>query len=435
MSDRTLFNSLVDHSLSEIDRREPQYLARFPFGFPSTKTISERLDCHPALRNGRRKAAQQRMSEAFDYLSNRGLELQQSVSMGEPVAEIIFDSILDAFAAESEMLPIRATATTRQGTEQILADGYDERQTATGRKYVIGRRGDQPLVIVNALGIPLKIWNRLLEDSSDRFRIIVVENRCGDLFSGGMSSDVPLTQHAEDISEVLASEHLDGIHILGWCNGGRIAIELANKCRSNVRSLTLLSPTLRAAGEKTQPGSIFEDRLEQIFTTVKKTPALAAPLVNMISRFSQPPDWEGLASDASARAKALFALPALEIASAFLIPMSTPPFLLNYAKRTAADEAYPIGESVRSLAKSNIPALLITGSHDSMVSNRETCALLESAGLNGIHAEISGAGHYIQDLQYPYFSWLLKSFIEQSAIIGKALRVSVRNLGETASLN
>jgi pimeloyl-ACP methyl ester carboxylesterase len=297
------------------------------------------------------------------------------------------------------------------------------------------RCGDQPLLIVNALGIPLKIWNRLLTDSSDQFRIIVVENRCGDLLSGGMNSDVALTQHAEDIAEVLACEHLDGVHILGWCNGGRIAIELANKCRSSVRSLTLLSPTLRAAGEKTQPGSPFEDRLEQIFITVKKTPALAAPLVKMISRFSQPPDWDGLVSDTAARAKALFALPALQIASALLIPMSTPSFLLNYAKRTAADEAYAIAETVRSLAQSNMPALLITGSHDSMVSNRETCAVLECAGLNGIHAEVSGAGHYIQDLQYPYFSWLLKSFIERSTISGKALRVSIRNLGDKASLN
>ena len=355
--------------------------------------------------------------------------------MEEPASGIIFASILDAIAAENEMLPMRAASTTRHSTEQILADGYDERQTATGKKYVIRRRGEQPLVLVNALGIPLKIWNRLLADPSDQFRIIVVENRCGDLFSGGMNSDVPLMQHAEDIAEVFASEHLDGVHILGWCNGGRIAIELANRCRSNVRSLTLLSPTLRSAGQKSQPGSLFEDRLEQIFTTVKKTPALAAPLVNMISRFSQPPDWDALASDASARAKALFALPALEIASAFLIPMSTPFFLLNYAKRTAADEAYPTKETVHSLAQSDLPALLITGSHDSMVSNRETCAVLESAGLNGIHVEVSGAGHYIQDLQYPYLSWLLKSFIEQSAIIGKALRVSVKNLGDTASLN
>jgi pimeloyl-ACP methyl ester carboxylesterase len=192
---------------------------------------------------------------------------------------------------------------------------------------------------------------------------------------------------------------------------------------------------LRGAEDSSQPGSPFEDRLEQIFNTVKKTPALATPLVKMISRIAQPPDWDGLAADPVGRAKALFSLPSQETAAAFLIPMSTAPFLLNYAHRTAADEAYPMSKTLGALATTDIPVFLITGSHDTMVSNQATCAALCKSGVRHIHAEVSGAGHYIQDLQYPYFLWLLKGFLQQRKVSGDSLRVRVKHPDITTSLD
>ena len=105
--------------------------------------------------------------------------------------------------------------------------------------------------------------------------------------------------------------------------------------------------------------------------------------------------------------------------------MSAPPFLLNYAKRTAADEAYPMANTLQKLAATGIPVLLITGNDDTMVSNPATCTALRNAGMAFIHAAISGTGHYAQDLQYPYFLWLLKSFTQDQQLSDGALRVSI----------
>jgi pimeloyl-ACP methyl ester carboxylesterase len=431
----SLFFSLVDNSVGEIERREPQYFARFPLILPSPESRADRYREHPDLKDYEEETLHQAVNSAIGHLRDRGVQLQESRDIDDPVSRLVFDALLDAFAAAEGRLPIHASPLQAQPTEQIVAEQYDERRTPGGRRYVIRRHGDQPLLIVNALGITLGLWNKLLGDDSHKFRIIVVENRCGDLLSGGMDSDVALTQHADDIDEVLRHEHLDRLHVLGWCNGGRIAIDLVTRFSHKVELLTLLSPTLRGTEGHSQPGSPFEDRLEQIFTTVKKNPALATPLVKMISRFTQPPDWDGLAADPSARAKALFALPARENAAAFLAPMSTPPFLLNYARRTAADEAYPMSRTLSTLAATGIPVFLITGSGDTMVSNPATYGALHNNGVPLLHAEVSGAGHYIQDLQYPYFLWLLQSFSERHTVSGNALRAKVQYSQDTASLH
>jgi pimeloyl-ACP methyl ester carboxylesterase len=242
-----------------------------------------------------------------------------------------------------------------------------------------------------------------------------------------MHSDADLTQHADDIAEVLDQEQLGPLHVLGWCNGGRIAIELATRGKYDIRTLTLLSPTLRGTEGASKPGSPFEDRLQQIFTTVTKNQALAMPLVKMLARFTQPPDWDGLAGNPSGRAAALFALPSRESAATFLVPMSAPPLLINYARRTAADEAYPMANTLRRLGATGIPVLLISGSHDSMVSNQATCTALANGGVAATHATVAGAGHYIQDLQYPYFLWLLRNFADNRHLSSAALRVDIQH--------
>lgn len=428
-----LFSSLIENSLSEIERREPRFLARFPFVMPSGNSRRDRCHQHPGLRSLQDNTIDRAVDDAISYLDRRGVPLTNSDQAADPASLVIFDALLDAVAADQNVLPIRPGPSAEHAAGDLLANQFDERRTGSGRRYVISRRGTQPLVVVNALGIPFSIWSKLASDPSHSFRIVTVENRCGDLVSGGMHSDVALTQHVDDIIEVLDHEKLDSFHVLGWCNGGRIAIDLVVRNQFHVRSLTLLSPTLRGTQGASQPGSPFEDRLEQIFTTVKRNQALATPLVKMISGFSQPPDWDGLAADPEGRAKALFAMPARESAAAFLIPMSAPPFLVNYARRTAADEAYPMADALHKLAATSIPVLLITGSHDSMVSNQSTCAALRNGGVPMVHAEVSGAGHYIQDLQYPYFLWLLQNFTSGEKIPGNTLRVKVQCPEKTSS--
>ena len=86
-------------------------------------------------------------------------------------------------------------------------------------------------------------------------------------------------------------------------------------------------------------------------------------------------------------------------------------------------------QALERLGQSSIPVLLATGSHDSMVNNRAALTALRSCGVPVIHAEISGAGHYSQDLQYPYFLWILRNFTEKRGLPCSVLRVTVDYAG------
>lgn len=422
-----IFQSMVEDALSEIGRREPGYFSRFPLTFPRGNLRHDRYRQHPGLKGHADAALDRAVDSAAGHLATLGTPVAYSDEALDPASQLLFDAALDALAAEEGMLPVASAPRPQGPVFELLENGFDERRTSSGRRYLVSRRGSEPLLIVSALGIPVAIWNRLLGDTSHDFRILMVENRCGDFIPGGMNSDVDLTQHADDISEVLDQEKPGPIHVLGWCNGGRISIDLVTRGRHEIRSLTLLSPTLRGTEGASQPGSPFEDRLQQIFTTVMRNQALAMPLVKMLARFTQPPDWEALAANPEGRGAALFSLPSRESAASFLVPMSAPPLLINYARRTAADEAYPMAESLRKLAASGLPVLLISGSHDSMVSNKATCTALNNGGVPFTHAQVSGAGHYIQDLQYPYFLWLLRSFTGGDDLSSAALRVEIQH--------
>jgi pimeloyl-ACP methyl ester carboxylesterase len=145
----------------------------------------------------------------------------------------------------------------------------------------------------------------------------------------------------------------------------------------------------------------------------------------MLARFGAPPDWDALANDPAARSAALFAMPAREHASAFLRPMSTGRALLNYARRTTADEVYPMVDALGRLKSLSIPVLLLMGSNDATINNHATLSALQASGVHLTHATVGGAGHYVQDLQYPQFLWALRHFTANQNIPASLFRVNV----------
>jgi pimeloyl-ACP methyl ester carboxylesterase len=154
--------------------------------------------------------------------------------------------------------------------------------------------------------------------------------------------------------------------------------------------------------------SPFEDQLEKVFHTVRKSPSIAAYVTNMLRQLNVPPKWAHIASDGELRAKALFALPRQEYANDLIVPMAQPDFLINYAARTALDE-----DLTHALPRflSGVTVHLVQGDYDAVVSNEQTRNWLKSLDVTLTCHTVSGAGHYIQDLQYPYLRFLLDQIL------------------------
>ncbi len=103
-------------------------------------------------------------------------------------------------------------------------------------------------------------------------------------------------------------------------------------------------------------------------------------------------------------------MPAKDHADAMTVMLTDPQSIINIARRVASDESYPMDGA---LGKLQPRTMVIMGSDDSIVSNELVSLAVQQLCHNSrSQAVIRGSGHYIQDLQYHYFRWLLTEFLE-----------------------
>lgn len=100
----------------------------------------------------------------------------------------------------------------------------------------------EPLVLVMGFGAPLQGWDGQVPAFSRRFRVIRLDNR------GVGRTDKPLGPYtsallAEDVRALLDHLSIDSAHLVGLSMGGMVAMELAARHPSRVRSLVLAATT------------------------------------------------------------------------------------------------------------------------------------------------------------------------------------------------
>lgn len=125
----------------------------------------------------------------------------------------------------------------------------------------------EPLLLITGLGTTLEGWRRLLPRVSEKYRVIVFDNR-----GVGRSSDPPVSfsmlDMAEDAKAVMEAAGLESAHVLGASMGGMIAQELALNYPEKLRSLTL-AVTSCGGGEGIQSKP-------RVLQTLQSTGALSA---------------------------------------------------------------------------------------------------------------------------------------------------------------
>lgn len=405
-------------------QREPAYFSQFAVGVASSTRAAEDLINNPIVRNHPADEIQLALKEGLAYFTSRGVRISSENGERDPVGDLLLRAITDAFSAAQGELPLEPRTRAHAPFTEVLEREYDQRKTADGIRYFIRRRGTHPLLLITATGIPLVIWSQLLNDELLDFRIVVVESRCADLIKGGIRQFTELPADAEDISKVLDAECLSDVNLVGWCNGGRLAIETAARCAARIRSLVLVAPALSGFKGVPRIPSRFEASMKKVFTTLSQKPRLAGIYVNILQE--QRPDWATLV-DPEARASTLFGLPPRDQSVALQSPMGEVESLLNYGRRLASDAAHPVEKAFSRIEQ---PMMLITGNYDSQVNNDFILSVLRSRAWKTpvIHAGILGAGHYPHYLQYPYFGLLLRSFFLEGRSPAAMARVQIETV-------
>jgi hypothetical protein len=73
------------------------------------------------------------------------------------------------------------------------------------------------------------------------------------------------------------------------------------------------------------------------------------------------------------------------------------------------------------------------GADDNIVSNELSSSAMNEMCHNSLSkVVVRGSGHYIHDLQYHYFRWLLSEFLEKHQSPPQTARISVEELGRSS---
>jgi len=109
--------------------------------------------------------------------------------------------------------------------------------------------------------------------------------------------------------------------------------------------------------------------------------------------------------------------------------LTEPQSIINIARRVSSDESYPMNQALKKL---QIRTMVIMGSDDNIVSNELFASAMTQMCQNPMSKVVlHGSGHYIQDLQYHYFRWLLDEFFEKYQSPQRTARLSVEDLARS----
>lgn len=203
------------------------------------------------------------------------------------------------------------------------------------------------------------------------------------------------------LGSILESESIEKADVVAWCNGARLAIDLAIRQPFRISSLVLVSPTFKGLTGTALAPSRFEQDIQMLFDTAIKRPEVAPFCSKAISQQAEPPDWDGLAHRGSERTRTLIELPAREHACGILAPLTDPASFVNMACRVASDDNHPTRQALGQL---RVRTMVIMGSHDHIVSNALASWAIQQCRNSVVATTLMGAGHYIHDFAVSLFS-------------------------------
>lgn len=419
------FYGLLDNTMAELCRREPDFASYFPVT-ASPKLISKYTK-HPLCNQLPSQALEKALTDGLAYVTQAWIDAKVSSTEVDPIVHFLCDCIVDAFSASEGLLTLQPHSGFRPSIAEVLAQQYTQRQTPGGVRYYVRNAGSRPLLLINATGTPIGVWSQFLADTAHDFKIILPHRRGSDLFRGGLQQHVDIPTDSADLASILDAESLEQSDVLAWCNGARVAIDLANRWPQCISSMVLLGPMLKGVQNIKPSPSNFERDLQPLLDAVSQDSSLAPFLSQTIARQSLSPDWSRWVKAPSSRAEVLFAMPAKDHANAMIANLTDPQSFINIARRVASDESYPMDHALRKLGTRT---LVIMGADDNIVSNELSSSAMKQMCHNSMsRVVVRGSGHYIHDLQYHYFRWLLSEFLEKHESPRETARITVEELG------
>lgn len=271
--------------------------------------------------------------------------------------------------------------------------------------YVAGTTG-VPIVVLNALGQGLEYWYRLLDNLMEDHRVILWAPR-------GIVTPPPpfeLPQQIDDLDAVLHQENLQVCHLLGWCTGGKVAVEFHLRRPSVVRSMVFLNNTLKCDGGPEELDSPYERNMETLCRMLVRKPAMATSVMNTLNSRDEESETEILENGGEQLSVNVLSLMNADLKPYVLAPFRTQETTVNYAHQLVDFWKCDVRDK---LAQVTVPVLLMSAEYDQVAM---PAASLEAAALfpDARHIHVKGATHYCLYDRPEFVGDMLKEFFRNA---------------------
>ncbi len=276
--------------------------------------------------------------------------------------------------------------------------------------------GPKSIFIVNAFGLNSTFWTPLVDLLSPDYKVILWQHRDRkseqQLNNVYYDEDRYIEGFVEDAKALLNEERADSCHLLGWCSGPKLALELADKLPELVDSVMMLTPSFPGVTGFDNQDSAFEKNLLTMCSLVNKMPRAAKSMVPSMAamRAKQEGNLDRF-DEAISKAKTenVFSLANESFSKLLYEPFTDETLLVNYARQLMNFRQHDVAELVNTIKQ---PALLLTGSADTTTSSQRAIALCKSLkNITGF--EIQGGNHYLHTEQPALTAKIVAGFIEQ----------------------
>jgi len=275
-------------------------------------------------------------------------------------------------------------------------DGSDFTYYDTGQ-------GEVPMVLLNALGQGLHYWCRLIESLRRRHRILIWEPRGGSSSTGLFG----LADQVRDVATVLRAAGVEHCHLVGWCTGGKVAVEFYLAQPTKVSSIVFLNSAFKCLGSAKEFDTTYDHNFEPLCKVLHQRPEMATSVMSSLrSSAATDPDPAGSTDPEQLAVEVLSHINA-DLKQHVLAPFRDPATLVDYASQILDFWQYDSGEKADQV---RIPSLFITSEYDQVASpqaSRATAALFPQSR----RIEIPGATHYCLYDRPEFVASLLRDFI------------------------
>jgi pimeloyl-ACP methyl ester carboxylesterase len=311
-----------------------------------------------------------RLATARGHFADPGLD--------EPAVRELVRAQHERWSAGARLAEAQAEELARHPETVITAaDGARLPYTALGS---VG----PPLLVVNALGQGAAFWHRLVSRLMPR-RVLIWEPR-GVYEDGGRP--LTLEDHVGDAQAILDHAGAASCHVLAWCTGPRVAVELHRRRPGTVRSMVFLNGSFKQLGHGEELDTPYERNLEFLCRTLEQDPRLAGRLLGIFNA-DQPADSPEDADPETIGTEALRRVSTL-LRTEVRRPFTDPATLARYAAQLLDMWSR---DPLTDAAQVRIPVLLVGAEYDEIVSPERIAAAAKTFP-NACFATISGATHY-----------------------------------------